>query len=106
MPRIKKQEEVRAEEIADKTGISAEKAQNRAEEEEKRLLVSPTGRFILLEVVGGYRVAKNRKWISPVLSAKDATKLMTDMNRKDPEQKSYNRHLVSGETPVAQWQEV
>jgi hypothetical protein len=100
MPRTKKeQKENRIDEVKD-LGLSDEKAESKVKDEEKMLSVSPTGKFIVLEVVGGYRVAKNRQWVSPVLDNKKATTLASDLNRKDPEQKPYNRYLMGKEVPM------
>lgn len=50
---------------------------------------NPAGRFILVQVkTGQYRVMnKNKQWISPLSTLNIASKLCSDMNMKDPEQK-------------------
>ncbi len=95
-----KSKEARVVEIAKVADISEEKAEGKIEIEEGKLKASPMGRFIVLEVVGGFRVAKNHQWISGAISSKDAVKLASDLNRKDPEQKPYNRYLVEGKAPA------
>jgi hypothetical protein len=50
---------------------------------------NPAGRFILVQVkTGQYRVMnKMKQWISPLSTLNIASKLCSDMNMKDPEQK-------------------
>lgn len=91
--------EKRVEEVKD-LGVPEEKAINKVKGEEGALSVSPTGKFIVLEVTGGFRVAKNRQWISGVMESKEANLLASDCNRKDPEQKSYNRYLMGNPPPM------
>ena len=93
-----KQKTARVEEL-EKLGIPEEKAEAKAKNEDGILLASPTGRFITIEVTGGFRVAKNHQWISGVVDSKEANTLASDLNRKDPEQKSYNRYLT-GKVPA------
>lgn len=82
-----------------KLGISEENAEGKVDIEEGKLKESAMGRFIVLEVVGGFRVAKNHQWISGVSDSKTINTLCSDLNRKDPEQKPYNRYLT-GKTPA------
>ena len=74
-------------------------AEKHSDKEERDLAGSNPTKFTVIQVSGGYRVAKNRQWISGTIDIKEATMLASDMNRKDPEQKPYNRYLM-GNAPA------
>ena len=93
MPKAKKDRVEELEKAGDK------QAEKHSDKEERDLMGSNPRVFSTIEVSGGFRVAKNRQWVSGVLDSKEATMLASDMNRKDPEQKPYNRYLM-GNAPA------
>lgn len=85
--------------IEELKGVGDKEPEKHADKEERDLAGSNPRKFTIIQVFGGYRVAKNRQWITGVMDVKEATLLASDMNRKDPEQKPYNRYLM-GDAPA------
>jgi nitrate reductase alpha subunit len=86
--------------VAELEAAGDKKAESTFNDEQRALMSSPTGKFVVVQVSDGFRVAKNHQWISGSSDNRTATLLCSDLNRKDPEQKPYNRYLMGNPPPM------
>jgi len=69
------------------------------DDEGRKAACNPAGKFIAIQLTGDNRwriVGKRKQWISGVLTMKEALILESNLNLKDPEQKSYNKVAKQG----------